>query len=474
MRSVCRVAVAAGRSHFTLFADIASAYYCVIQQLVAQWSGRGPHSSLAADLRQASMPLSEEITEHLQEPSAMTTGGASAWLEALTDSFQSDNFFLLRGDTTAVMISKGSRPGSSWADLIFAALIRRILDRRDQLRAACDEVPSPLTLPYDGAKCLDPCPSGGDEISISEVVWADDLAIPRLTEPPQAAKALGFEAGILTDAFKEFGFSLSFGPHKTAGLLTLRGAGSRKAKRFVFGPQGLRGSVPVLLDAPPSVSLPLVDCYRHLGCQQGPAGSLRSEIQYRIAQARATFSEARRKVYKNPRVTANRKGHILGATVIPKLVYGAGAWGPLTAGEMKLFSGALWSFYRPLLGVKRWEDQRIDASTCFSLLGLPSPGTLLRTQRLLYGGQLVRAGPDELWAVLRADRPHASLLQEDMRWLHAWTWNTTGLPSPDSGWAQWTNFIVDHYGKYKGAVKRARALDIDIRLWRHYPGSTEP
>ena len=87
VRSVCRIAVAAGHSHFTLFADIASAYYCVIQQLVAHWSGRGPHSSLVADAQQPSMPLSEEIVEHLQEPSALTTGGASAWLEALTDSF---------------------------------------------------------------------------------------------------------------------------------------------------------------------------------------------------------------------------------------------------------------------------------------------------------------------------------------------------------------------------------------------------
>ena len=461
VRSACRVATAAGHSHFTLFADIASAYYCVIQQLVAHWSGRGEHSSILDGVRQPlDEVLPEAVVSHLQQPSALSSGGASTWLEALTDSLQSDNFFLLRGDDTAVMTSKGSRPGSSWADLIFAALIRRILGRRDQLRSKCEGASSPLILPYDGVKCLDPCPDDSAKISISEVVWADDLAIPRLTEPRCAARAIGLETGFLTDAFQEFGFSLSFGPHKTAGLLTLRGPGSRNARRDVFGQQGLRGLIPILLETGSSVTLPLVDSYKHLGCQQGPAGSLKSEIQYRVAQARATFSEGRRKVYKNPHISLKRKGFILGATVIPKLVYGSGAWGPLTAAEMRVFSGALWSFYRPLLGVKLWEDQRIEASTCFALLGLPGPSTLLRSQRLLYLGQMIRAGPAELWAVLRADQPHASLLREDVRWLHAWTWQTTGLPNPDTDWGTWSEHISNNYPKFKGMVKRAKALDV--------------
>ena len=461
VRSACRVAVAMGCSHFTLFADIASAYYCVIQQLVAQRAGRDSALSLADN----EMPMPPNVCEetlrsHLEQPTALSAGGASPWLEALTDSFQSDNFFLLRGDSTAVMTSRGSRPGSSWADLIFAALVQRILVRRNQLRDAQTAVSKPLCLPFDGEKSLNPCPADAPNIDISEVVWADDLAVPRITETAHAAKAVGVEAGVLTDAFKEFGFSLTFGPYKTAGLLTLRGAGSRKARQSVFGPGGLGGSVPVLLEFQNTARLPLVDVYRHLGCQQAPAGSLKQEIQYRVSQARATFAEGRRKVYKNPKISVRRKGHILGSTVIPKLVYGAGAWGPLNSGETRTFSGALWSFYRPLLGIGRCDAQNWDASTCFALLGLPSPSTLLRTQRLLYLGQMLRAGPDELWAVLRADRPHALLLQADIRWLHAWTHHTTELPNPDLEWSAWVSFVQKAYGKYKGAVKRARMLDI--------------
>ena len=284
VRSACKVAIAAGHSHFTLFADIASAYYCVIQHLVAKWAGRGANSSLAAgDTPLLPAACAEMIQEHLHQPTALQTGGASTWLEALTDSFQSDNFFLLRGDDTAVITSRGSRPGSSWADLIFAALVRRILDRKNQLRASHPGVSRPLTVPFDGVRCLDPCPASASHLPLSEVVWADDLAIPRITDPTSAAHAIGFESGILTDAFLEFGFSLSFGPHKTAGLLTLRGPGSRRARRAVFSRCGLNGQIPVLLEEQPGVRLPLVDAYRHLGCQQAPAGgsALRFSIESR-------------------------------------------------------------------------------------------------------------------------------------------------------------------------------------------------
>ena len=461
VRGVSRVATAAGKSHFTLFADIASAYYCVVQHLVAKWDGRSQQSALAA----AATPdeeaaLEDALAEHLLQPTALRAGGASTWLEALTDRLQADNFFLLRGDDKAVMTTKGSRPGSSWADLIFAALMRRILERRNQMRGKCQPLSISMVLPFDGQKTLEPCSADSPGLDVSEVIWADDLAIPRIVEPEHAATAAGFEAGILADAFLEFGFTLTFGPHKTAGLLTLRGRGSRHIRRDVFGAHGLQGRIPVLRETQPGVVLPLVDIYRHLGCQQSPAGSLKAEILYRVSQARATFAEARRKVYKNPHISTRRKGFILGATVIPKLVYGAGAWGPLSTSEFRVFSGAVWGFYRPMLGIKRTDDQRVDASTCFALLGMPSPAVLLQVQRLLYLGQMLRTGPPELWAVLRADRGQASQFQADLRWLHARTWSTTDLPCPMTGWPHWEQFIVHQPGRYKGAIKRAKAIEV--------------
>ena len=281
---------------------------------------------------------------------------------------------------------------------------------------------------------------------------------PRLTCPARAAAALAFEASCLVDAFKEFGFSLAFGPHKTAGVLTLQGAGTRAAKRHVFGTAGLRGHVPVLLEAG-SVLLPLVSAYRHLGCQQSPGGHLLAELRYRISQARAAFVEGRRKVYKASAITVRRKAIILNSTVMARLLHGSGSWGPLSRGEFRIFSRAVWSFYRPLLGLERQADQHVDAYICYALLDLPAPHVLLRVQRLLYLGQLASSAPPEVWALVKADRAFACQLMSDLVWLHSWTWNTTGLPAPDAEWCAWLTLLQAHPRRYKGIVKRARALE---------------
>ena len=112
-------------------------------------------------------------------------------------------------------------------------------------------------------------------------------------------QALRAEATALTEAFFTFGFRLSFGDHKTAAIVTLCGRRSREAKHRLFGPAGLGGQLPILLEHLPVMSLPLPPKYKHLGVYQAPAGALRDEIRHRAAQARATFAEAKRKVYKS-------------------------------------------------------------------------------------------------------------------------------------------------------------------------------
>ena len=387
----------------------------------------------------------------------MTTSHASPWLESLTSRLQESTFFLLKGDTTAVLTACGSRPGSSWADLVFAEIIGRVLERRNQLRSAGECKSTPFSLAWDGQKTLDGCPSTHDRIEISEVVWADDLAVPRLISPAlAAAAALGFETSCLADTFREYGFTLAFGPHKTAGVLAVRGEGSRRAKRDIFGPSGLRGSVPVLLESQ-GVRLLVVSSYKHLGTQQSPAGVLKAELVFRIQQVRATFAEGRRKVYRAAGISPKRpkrKAHILNApscrSFFMDQAHGARSL-LVNLGSSRGPCALAWP--------QQADDQHVSSSACFSLLGLPSPQTVLRYQRLLYLAQLVVAGPVELWATIRADRACAELLQLDLDWLHSWTWRTSGLPCPRAEWQCWLAFMTNLPRKYKCLLKRARALD---------------
>ena len=208
------------------------------------------------------------------------------------------------------------------------------------------------------------------------------------------------------------------------------------------------------------MKLPLPPKYKHLGVLQTPTGSILEEIRHRAGLARGTYHEARRKVYKSKAISLQRKATLLATTVVPKLLQGAGAWPPLNKREHQAFAGAVWGFYRGVLGVHRNMDQRITASTCFSLLQLPDPDTLLQLARLSYLAQIVRSGPDILWAILRADRPYADMLASDLAWLYSWVWDTCSLPHPAGNWREWHSFIKASPNRFKGLCKRARALTV--------------
>ncbi|CAE7809604.1 unnamed protein product [Symbiodinium sp. CCMP2592] len=438
IRGAARFAASQGRTHFTLFTDIASAFYTVIQQLVARHGDQPIDDPAFQQATRGLQLLPEEsaaLRRHLLAPTAMSASGASPWLEALTSRYQRGNFFMLKGDDKVVATSRGSRPGSSWADLVFAEVVARVLQRRDALRAAGHPCSEPVRLPWDGERSLAPVTSPTDELTLDNVVWADDVALPRLTTPAQAASALAFETSCLVDSFKEFGFSLAFGPHhKTAG--TLLGLAAEQPN----------ATFSALMGSPELCQLSLrVAVSAYLWCL--PTGTW-------------ALSKAQEEGWLQRSVTGLHKhAHILAATVLAKLFHGAGSWGPLSKGEHRLLQGALWSFYRPLLGIKHSDDQHVDIFSCLAILELPSLDTWLRFHRLTYFGQVVSSAPSVVWAILKADRPHASLLQEDLRWLHQWTWSTSGMPCPARHWPAWLAFIDGSPRKFKGLVKRARALE---------------
>ena len=172
----------------------------------------------------------------------------------------------------------------------------------------------------------------------------------------------------------------------------------------------------------------------------------------------STKSPASLKVFRAPQISVARKALILRASVLPKLLFGVGSWAPLTCAEHRQFSGVPWRLYRPLLGLRYQQDQEVSFHTCLALVGLPSPDTTLKMHRLLYLSQLVRHGPDALWALLRADRPHSACLLEACRWLFAWIGPAAALPAPEADWQPGHDLMLHQPGRFKGLVKRAVRL----------------
>ena len=184
VRAFQRWAASLGLTGFVLFADIASAYYSTVRELIAGRPGASTEGVPEAAL--ASLNLSHEdldrLRAHALEPPALRQAGADAWTEAVSHCVTDGTFFLIRGDTVAVSTHRGTRPGSSWADILFAAVMQRVLRRRDELRNGLLYPTQAPKIPWDGQRVLTPCEPGASTHDIDDVVWADDLATMRLCQ----------------------------------------------------------------------------------------------------------------------------------------------------------------------------------------------------------------------------------------------------------------------------------------------------
>ncbi|CAE7601954.1 unnamed protein product, partial [Symbiodinium necroappetens] len=191
-----------------LYADVASAYYNSVRDLTAQRldvDGR-PVDSLAT----ANLPADDNVADTLAS-----------------------------GDHIPVVTHRGSRPGSSLADIMYSAGVGCIIAKRDSLRTADPNAGRVPCIPWDGRRDVSPAGAPTQWPSLSDVIWADDLAACfLLSDSARAAHQVGLEASFLDEAFGCHGYTLTYGASKTAAMVLLGGRGSKAAKRALFSRAG--------------------------------------------------------------------------------------------------------------------------------------------------------------------------------------------------------------------------------------------
>ena len=187
--------------------------------------------------------------------------------------------------------------------------------------------------------------------------------------------------------------------------------------------------------------LPLVPHYRHLGVWQTADGSIRRELSHRSGQALSTFRAARRKVFKCKQVGVQREATFLRSIVFAKLLVGAGTWPPLRAGEARLFQTCVVNMVRQILCLPKLGPQDLHHCSLFARADLCSPQVMLHKERLSYAVQLLRHGPEVLWAILRRDKPFCELMLGSFDWLFCRVRNTCPLKNPHEDWNSWAETI---------------------------------
>ena len=448
VRSFHAIAKQRGYSSAILFCDIKAAYYMLLREIsVGATTSDEDVAKIVARLGLGPEVMST-LAQAMSGVHAYANIGASPHQQALLRESLSDTWFtLFEEDFTQT--SRGTRPGDSWADIVFNVTFHALLV---QLQEELAHLPIWMPLPECQDKVLD-SPMLDNGKPLAHVTWADDLAIPMIFETPQAlVKHLPVVIDHLLRALEMRGMQAHIGKAKTAAIATPRGAGAISIRRQLFKKK--EANLPVVREEQ-TVQVPLVSCYKHLGGQLTAKGDLLTEIKARMSRARSSYWRAAKTVFRNERLTKEARCQLFQATVMASFLWGAGCWPSLNQQEEHRYQTYCWELYAFLLPKSfRANKPHLSHAEVLDVIQLPHPTCLLHAARVRHFQLLVNKAPMPVWTLFRMDKIAVKGLEESLKWLRSMTERDAHMPDFGS-LADVTTFINEKPGAWKAAIKRA-------------------
>ena len=471
IRAFFQIAKARGESAALFFLDIKSAYYRLVRQLAT--GSTSTYAELLQLLKTLDMPKDVVywLCKAINEPSALSQTGCPEWLCKAAAQFHRHTWYHVRGDPSLIATYRGTRPGDGYADLLFSAVMSRVLDL---LQAELEEAGLCVDFEWNGAKSFHAGPGNTSSSKALSITWADDVAVMiRHGTAGQLLEALQIVIASFIDKLASRGLLLNFGRGKTEVMLLLRGPGSRQLRRDLFNCPDPKLTIET--DTMGTVDIRLVVKYKHLGHTLHANGHMMTELRTRVGHANSAFQKFRTTVYTNKGLSLSKRVDIFKACVLSIFTWNSGTWPPLRKNEHTYIIGA---FVRLL---RRFTARDIDPKETFhwnqhrlcAYLGLLPLDDQVRVNRLGYYGRLLKSGPDELWALLANEGCWISFIRDDLKWLWANTQSQTFRPDPttEEGHAFWCDIMCTRCNTWKGLLKKlskhARA-QIDIQLTRQF------
>ena len=201
----------------------------------------------------------------------------------------------LRSDLNEEVVTSthaGSRPGESWADVIFSFVLSKILLQIME-QATAENLLTELTLAANGG--IYGTAARGQTLPAKDCTWADDSAFPLSDADPQRLLAKTSRMGsLILDYCQRHGMAPNLRPKKTAIILAVRGKGSQRAKKQWF-PQGAKSLHLRDLD----LKIQVTGQYVHLGGLVDTELKLMGEARRRLSMAKASFDSGKALLYTN-------------------------------------------------------------------------------------------------------------------------------------------------------------------------------
>lgn len=431
-----------------VFLDLTEAFYRTLRPLAVE----GDMSDHSINLMCARLGLDsdamQDLNRLLQEPAALAEAQAPAHVQKMLQAFHRDTWFQIGTQTDPIRTEIGSRPGDSFADVVFGLLWAKLLRKleADLVRFGILEHIPMLELPDPYAhECTDTHP----RIPLLGPTWMDDLSM-FITAPSneELIAKTKLAVSLLLDACYDFQMAPNLKRGKTEIMFTFRGPQSRKFRREYYSAQpGL-----TVVCERQTVTVPIVTRYVHLGGLIHHRDVNRQEIRRRLAIATQAFQQHKRLLYRNRQLDWSIRCDMFNTLIMSKFLYGLESWTFNTNQSRMQIHNGITRLYRKLLGVP--HDTHITDAEVLVKTNMPDPTELLRRARLRYFGTLHNCRHHSQWGLLQEDTVWIDMLRDDLQWLWGQIGESTGLGDPVHHFPQWQDLIVHHGVYWKKLIRK--------------------
>ena len=450
-RSFLRSRIADKQSVSMIFVDLKEAFYRLLRPLVVDVEWTDEHIAHIFQRLQLPQSALHDLHAHLQTPAA-TAAAHMPWHQQLAlKALHLDTHFQIRGQEDHVTTTVGTRPGDSFADVIFGYAWSKLLRQLEEFMR--------------NTGCLASYPhitQWHPEISHQEhpetvidflgPTWVDDLCICMAHEQ---AQVLEQHTAQVTAALIQYCHGLAMTPNlmkgKTEIMLSLRGTGSRTLRKKYFH-SGATQTMPIM-DEEQIHHIAVVGEYTHLGGLIHHSGNSVLEMKRRLAQAHQAFTTHGRNIFRNPAIPFGKRSELFETLVLTRLLYGSETWTFATTKHYDAYHSAILRLYKRLLRLH--PHVHVTDDEVLHRAGLPHPLDLLRRQRLRYLATLHACDDAVPWGLLTQDTPWMHLMKDDLNWMYQQLHHTTKLPDPSLNFQPWSALLQHHRGYWKRLVKRA-------------------
>eukprot|EP00438_Fugacium_kawagutii_P027568 Skav206272 [mRNA] locus=scaffold888:387625:392637:+ [translate_table: standard] len=431
------------------YLDLKEAYYRILRPLA--FGDVVTDAELAQFLARLNLPADclDDLRAHVQQPSAMMDAAAPRVVQRVARALHQDTHWWVDGQRSVCRTTQGSRPGDSWADIVFGYIWARLLKELEQAMEshgvlahlpACDvglwTTPLNTKSPF-----LGPC-------------WMDDLAV--VIEADCCETLLtrtSLTMGLILDACYSFGFTPNTAMGKTEIMVQLRGRKKQKIRKHLYGADGHQ-VLPVVCEHG-SHEVHVTPDYLHLGGIHHHSGSDRKDMQRRLGLAHAAFNANRKLVFHNAAIPLSKRVALFETLVLSKLLFGAETWVPSSDSDLLHWASGVHRLYRRLL--RKRHDEHVPTVALFVEAGLPSGPLLLRRARLRYMASLYQPWAQQLWSSIKQDYDWLQLCLQDLDWVWQQLRGSSTLPDPRLDEKPWEDLWRQQPRRWKGLVKRAFA-----------------